>query len=56
MVQIFILMIKTGFCVAKFINKHHGLPVCWTKLGIRKGLVSVFKILKLLVSQRIIAK
>lgn len=34
--------------MAKLINKYHVLPMSWAKVGTRKGMVSVLKILKLL--------
>ena len=52
MAQIFIMMIKLGFCVAKFIHRHHTPPVFWAELGTRKGMGFVFKVVSLSVAQR----
>ena len=52
MAQIFMMMIKLGFCVAKFINRHHTPPAFWAELGTGKGMGFVFKVVSLSVAQR----
>lgn len=52
MAQIFIMMIKLGFCVAKVIHRHHAPPAFWAELGTARGMGFVFKAVSLSVTQR----